>query len=95
MKELPAGLTQAELRFGFAEKPDVPAALSAHPEIGCDPSKASFFMGRENPVPALRPDMPVWQERIYAVLARNAVRAPDYFLIPVPQVVELGTRVEL
>jgi K+ transporter len=25
----------------------------------------------------------------------NAVRAPDYFLIPPPRVVELGTKVEM
>jgi len=93
--ELTGGCRQVEIRFGFAEKPDVPAALAAHPEAGCDPTTASFFMGREDPVPALHPDMPIWQERIYAVLARNAVRAPDYFLIPPPRVVELGTKVEL
>ncbi|MGI4941847.1 MAG: KUP/HAK/KT family potassium transporter, partial [Janthinobacterium lividum] len=78
------------------EKPDVPAALAAHADrTGCDPATASFFLGRENPVPSLHPAMPLWQERIYAFLTRNAVSAPDYFLIPPPQVVELGTKVEL
>jgi len=95
VEELTGGVRQVEIHFGFAEKPDVPAALAAHPEAGCDPATASFFLGREDPVPALHPDMPIWQERIYAVLARNAVRAPDYFLIPPPRVVELGTKVEL
>ena len=46
-------------------------------------------------MPSLRPDVPIWQERLYAFMTRNAVRAPDYFLIPAPQVVELGTKVEL
>jgi KUP system potassium uptake protein len=93
---LPAGFRTVELRFGFAEKPDVPGALAAHrEEAGCDPSAASFFMGREVPVPSLRPEVPRWQERIYAFLTRNAVRAPDYFLIPPPRVVELGTKVEM
>ena len=73
----------------------MPAALAARPEVGCDPEVASFLLGRENPVPALQPDMPIWQERIYAVLARNAVRAPDYLPIPPLRVVELGTKVEL
>ena len=85
-----------EMRFGFAEKPNVPAALAAHRDsIGCDPTTASFFLGREDPVPSLRPELPRWQERIYAFMTRNAVRAPDYFLIPPRQVVELGTKVEL
>lgn len=56
------------MRFGFAEKPDVPTALAAHLDAGCDPTRVSFFMGREDPVPALHPDMPIWQERIYAFL---------------------------
>ena len=43
----------------------------------------------------MRPEVPVWQERIYAFMVRNAVSAPDYFLIAPRQVVELGTRVEI
>jgi KUP system potassium uptake protein len=94
--ELPAGFKKVELHFGFAEKPDVPAMLAAHQQqIGCDPNVASFFFGREQPVPSLRPELPRWQERIYAFMTRNAVRAPDYFLIPPQRVVELGTRVEM
>ncbi len=85
-----------ELAFGFGEKPDVPHALEAHrDELGFDPSDASYFLGRETPVPSLIPDVPRWQEAIYAFLTRNATRAPDYFLIPHTQVVELGTRVEM
>jgi K+ transporter len=64
-------------------------------EIGCDPTTASFFVGREVPVASVRPEVPVWQERIYAFMVRNAVSAPDYFLIAPRQVVELGTRVEI
>ena len=56
---------------------------------------APAALGRETPVPSLHPDLPRWQERIYAFLTHNAVRAPDYFLIPPAQVVELGTRVEM
>jgi KUP system potassium uptake protein len=94
--ELPAGFQKVELHFGFAEKPDVPATLAAHQDaIGCDPTTASFFLGREVPVPSLRPELPRWQERIYAFMTRNAVRAPDYFLIPPQRVVELGTKVEM
>jgi KUP system potassium uptake protein len=95
-RDLAPGIRQVELSFGFAEKPDVVAALNAYSDvIGCDPSRASFFMGREVPVPSLRPEVPLWQEQIYAFMARNAVRAPDYFLIPPARVVELGTKVEI
>ncbi len=96
VKQISDTVKQVELRFGFAEKPDVPAALQANrARLGFDPATASFFLGRETPVPSLHPELPRWQERIYAFLAHNAVRAPDYFLIPPSQVVELGTRVEM
>ena len=94
--DLSPGIRHAELRFGFAEKPDVPAALAAHAgEIGCDPDASSFFLGREVPIPSLRPELPAWQERLYAFMTRNAVSAPDYFLISPTRVVELGTKVEM
>jgi KUP system potassium uptake protein len=90
------GFRHVTLRFGFAEKPDVPAALRLHrDEAGFDPEEASFFLGNETPVPSMRPDLPRWQESLFAFMTRNAVRAPDYFLIPPPRVIELGTRVEL
>jgi KUP system potassium uptake protein len=93
---LPSGFRLLWLVFGFAEKPDVPAALRLHPEaLGCDPDEASFFLGRETPVPSLRPHLSVWQQPLYAFMTRNAVSAPDYFLIPSTRVVELGTRVEM
>ena len=28
-------------------------------------------------MPSLRPDVPIWQERLYAFMTRNAVRAPE------------------
>ncbi|MFL5257421.1 MAG: potassium transporter Kup [Rhodopila sp.] len=90
------GFRHVTLRFGFAEKPDVPAALELHrAEIGFNADEASYFIGNEVPVPSMRPELPSWQEQIFAFLTRNAVRAADYFLIPPPRVVELGTRVEL
>jgi len=93
---LPSGFRLLWLVFGFAEKPDVPAALRLHPEaLECDPGGASFFLGRETPVPSMRPELSAWQERLYAFMTRNAVSAPDYFLIPSTRVVELGTRVEM
>ena len=96
VRSLQSGFCLVWLIFGFAEKPDVMAALDLHSdEIGCDPAKASFFIGRETPVPSMRPDLSPWQEKLYGFMTRNAVNAPDYFRIPPPRVVELGTRIEM
>ena len=68
-KGLAPGLEQVEMRFGFAQKPDVPAALAAHSrELGPNVAQASFFLGREVPVPSLHPDVPLWQEKLYAFM---------------------------
>jgi KUP system potassium uptake protein len=96
VEQLPKGFWEMALHFGFAEAPDVCAALRAHrTEFDINVDETSFFLGRELPVPTLRPDLPVWRERLYAFMTRNAVSASDYFQIPPKRVIELGTRVEL
>jgi KUP system potassium uptake protein len=66
---LPSGFRLVWLMFGFAEKPDVPAALRLHPEaLECDPDETSFFLGRETPVPSLRPHLSAWQQQLYAFI---------------------------
>ena len=95
-EELGAGFEMVTLRVGFAEKPDVPALLQQNQDgLGIDPATASFFIGREMPVPTVRPEMAYWREQLYAFMTRNAVGATDYFMIPPERVVELGTRVDI
>jgi len=94
--KLPCGFARVEIRFGFAEKPHVPDALARHRSLfDFDATTASYFLGRKTPVPSSQPDLPWGVEHVYAFLAHNASRAPDYFCIPPEQVVELGTRVEM
>jgi KUP system potassium uptake protein len=96
VEPLEKGFTRMALRFGFAEAPAVPAALEAHQaECPIDITDTSFFLGRETPVPTVRPELPIWREKLYAFMTRNAVSAPDYYQIPPKRVIELGTQVEL
>ena len=96
VEELPSGFRLIFLKFGFAEEPNVMAALAAHRDAaGCKAEDASYFIGREIPVPSLKPDLAPWQEHIYAFMTHNAVSAPDYFRIPSANVIELGSRVEV
>ncbi len=95
-KPLDKGFTEMTLRFGFAEAPDVPAALEAHRAgFPIDIAETSFFLGRETQVPTVHPDLSRWRERLYSFMTRNAVSASSYFRIPPKRVVELGTQVEL
>src|SRR5664279_2638768 len=83
VEPLDKGFTRMALRFGFAEAPAVPAALEAHrAEFPIDITDTSFFLGRETPVPTVRPELPIWREKLYAFMTRNAVSAPDYYQIP-------------
>ncbi len=96
VEPLDKGFVQMTLHFGFAEAPEVPAALEAHQaEFPVNIAETSFFLGRETPVGTVRPELPVWREKLYAFLGRNAVSASDYFQIPPKRVIELGTQVEL
>ena len=94
--ELGSGITRMVVRFGFAERPALPPVLArARERIGLDVNEASFFLGRETPVPGVHPPLARWRERLFAFMTRNAVSATDYFQIPPKRVVELGTQVEL
>jgi KUP system potassium uptake protein len=39
--------------------------------------------------------MALWRERLFVIMARNAVRATAFFRLPPERVVELGVQVEL
>ena len=91
------GFYRVTLRYGFMEEPDVPEALSEASRRGfaIDLSETTFFLGVETLLATRRPGMPLWQERLFVWIARNAVRANAFFKIPPERVVELGMQVEL
>jgi KUP system potassium uptake protein len=83
------------LSYGFMETPNVPRALSLCRRQGLkfDIMSTSFFLGRRSVIPAAREGMPLWQDRLYIFLMRNAANPTDFFHIPPGRVVELGTQV--
>ena len=91
------GFYRVTLRYGFMEEPDVPEALSEASKRGfaMDLSETTFFLGVETLLATRRPGLPLWRERLFVLIARNAVRANAFFKIPPERVVELGMQVEL
>jgi KUP system potassium uptake protein len=83
--------------FGFMESPDVPAILAACASQGLsfDPMDTSFFLGRDSLVPAVKSNMPLWRERLFLWLWRNASSATDFFRLPPNRVVEMGSQTEV
>ena len=41
------------------------------------------------------PGMAMWRERLFVLMAKNAVRATAFFKLPPDSVVELGVQVEI
>ena len=84
-------------RYGFMESPDVPRILEACATHGLafNMMETSFFLGRDTLVPATKSRLPIWRERIFFWLWRNASSATVFFRIPPNRVIELGSQVEI
>ena len=85
------------IRFGFAEDPNIPSALQscAAKGMGFDMMDTTFFVSRETVVATNRPGMPLWRDKLFAFLGRNAGSATAFFRIPGNRLIEIGTQVEI
>jgi KUP system potassium uptake protein len=84
------------VRFGFIETPNIPKALALARKLGWkfDIMSTSFFLSRRS-LKAGPKGLPIWLDRLFIALARNATDATEYFHIPTGRVVEIGTQVLL
>jgi KUP system potassium uptake protein len=53
----------------------------------------TFFLSRRSLKSSTSSGMPLWQDKLYIVMARNADDASSYFRLPTDRVVEIGTQV--
>ena len=83
------------VHYGFAESPNLPKALAIARKQGWtfDIMSTSFFLSRRSVRASKDLGMPVWQDKLFIALARNADDASSYFQIPTDRVVEIGTQV--
>ncbi|WP_309645836.1 potassium transporter Kup, partial [Phenylobacterium sp.] len=83
------------ISYGFMESPNLPKALGLCRKLGLkfDIMATSFFLGRRSIVPSAQSGMPLWQDKIFIFLMRNAANPTDFYKIPPGRVVELGTQV--
>jgi KUP system potassium uptake protein len=97
MESINEDFKKITLSYGFMESPVVPRALSQCRKQGLkfDIMSTSFFLGRRSVVPAANQGMPLWQDKLYIFLMRNAANPTDFFHIPPGRVVELGTQVSV
>jgi KUP system potassium uptake protein len=94
IEEMNALFSKVVLTFGYMEQPHVPSALVLCRRQGWkfDIMTTSFFVSRRSFKISTRIGLPVWQDRLFIALARNATDATSYFQIPSGRVVEIGTQ---
>jgi KUP system potassium uptake protein len=87
--------TKVTVFYGFMESPNVPKALGLCRKVGLkfDIMATSFFLGRRSVVPSAQSGMPLWQDKLFIFLMKNAANPTDFYKIPPGRVVEMGTQV--
>jgi KUP system potassium uptake protein len=95
--DLGDGFYRAILHYGFMEETNVPLGLKQMEQCGgeFDMMQTSFFLSRQTLLPSDKPGMPIWREKIFAWMLRNAATAMEFFGLPTNRVVELGSQVEI
>ena len=83
------------LAYGFMESPNLPRALGLCRKLGLkfDIMSTSFFLGRRSVIPSANSGMPLWQDKLFIFLMKNAANPTEFFHIPPGRVVEMGTQV--
>jgi KUP system potassium uptake protein len=83
------------INYGFMESPNIPKALGLCRKQGLkfDIMATSFFLGRRSVVPSAQSGMPLWQDRLFIFLMKNAANPTDFYKIPPGRVVEMGAQV--
>ncbi|ABC62870.1 potassium transporter Kup [Erythrobacter litoralis] len=95
--EIGQGIYRAILHYGFMEETNVPEGLKSMQQCGgeFDMMQTSFFLSRQTLLPSDKPGMPIWREKIFAWMLRNAATAMEFFGLPTNRVVELGSQVRI
>jgi KUP system potassium uptake protein len=85
------------VRYGFMQDPNVPETLLEAKAKGVlvDLEDVTYFLGRETIIVTRHDGMATWREKLFVLMARNAVRATAFFRLPPERVVELGVQVEM
>jgi KUP system potassium uptake protein len=98
MTEVAPQFWRASARYGFMERPDIPALLGQAHACGCgiDLSDITFYVGHETILP--RNDgkgLPKWIAACFVLMQRNSTHLGEYFRLPSDAVVEIGRQISI
>ncbi len=85
VEEMEQGFWRIYVHYGFMQMPNVPVALRFCEEFGLkiDLDHVTYYLGREIADSDRRvPGMPLWREKIFAFMARNAAGGDDVLQTP-------------
>ncbi|MFI5280698.1 MAG: potassium transporter Kup, partial [Gemmatimonadales bacterium] len=96
VSRLEHGFLRVVARYGFMESPDVKEVMELLRRAGVrsKPLDTSYYLGREQLIPRRKPwkrdglSMNIWRKRLFAVMAKNARSAAEFFQLPPNRVVE-------
>jgi KUP system potassium uptake protein len=96
--EIAPKLWRARARYGFMERPNIPALLREATARGCELGldDVTYYVGHETIVHREdRRGLPHWLERFFAFMQRNSVHVSDFFRLPPDAVVEIGRQISI
>jgi KUP system potassium uptake protein len=95
------GIQHVSVKLGFADPPDLPAALRQAYAEGlvegrpADLDDASYFLSRGSIRRTDAPGMARWRKALFVVLAHTAANPAAYFALPPDSTVTMGSDVEV
>lgn len=94
---LEKGFSRVTLHYGFRDRIDVPRALAekVFHHAGFDDEGLTYVVGHEDVYATDRPGMPLWRERLFTVMNRNASNVTELFNLPMDRVIEIGQPVDI
>jgi KUP system potassium uptake protein len=94
--DLGRGIFRVKAYYGFMQTPSSEEIRARCAEAGVRARRmdTTYYLGRERLIPVDSSGMARWRKKLFAIMARNARSATEYFGIPPNRVVELGAQIE-
>ncbi|MGW6696303.1 potassium transporter Kup [Nocardia sp. NPDC055049] len=93
------GIIHVTARYGYAERPDIPAALrhldATATEGRLDLDRASYFVSKIELRRGDQPTMATWRKRLFIATSHITADAADYFGLPRDRTVIMGSHIDV
>jgi KUP system potassium uptake protein len=98
VSEIGPNVWRVAARYGFMERPNIPALLTSARKFGCvlPLNDVTYYVGHETVIP--REDgkgLTAWETSLFVAMERNAVHVTDFFRLPTEGVVEIGRQIAI